>query len=103
MESLCVDTLAQDYQAVVNWKTSHVRCVCCWWRVSGPESTFVQGPEPIAETEVQPNFQYVEYKRVLVTIPVRPTPVIVLLVFPSWFPRVFLVSLIVGTVLYLLL
>ena len=66
-------------------------------------SIFVQGPEPIAETEAQPDFRYVEYKRVFAIVPVRPTPVIVLLVFPSWFPRVFVVSLIVGTILYFLL
>ena len=61
-------------------------------------STFVQGPEPIAETEAQPDFLYVEYKSVLTILPIRPTPVIVLLVFPSWFPRVFVVSLIVGII-----
>ena len=100
-----MDTLAQDSTIVVDWR-KHCKPLlpCCWgvtlWRVN---SVSGKGPEPRAETEVQPNFQYVEYKRVFAIIPVRPTPVIVLLVFPSWFPRVFVVSLIVGTILYFLL
>ena len=61
-------------------------------------ATIVQGPEPIEETEAQPDFLYVEYKRVLTVLPFRPVPVIVLLVFPSWFPRAFIACVIVGII-----
>ena len=66
-------------------------------------STVVQGPESIEETEAQPDFLYVEYKRVLTILPIRPTPVIVLLVFPSWFPRAFVACVIVGIIVSYLL
>ena len=96
--------LAQDSElVVVDWKKDITSHTCClesgeWTKSSqvGQSPHIAQGPEPIVETEVQPNFRYVEYKRVLIVIPLKPTPVIVLLVFPSWFPRLVIVCLIVG-------
>ena len=84
----------------MDWKRQHNAYVLSSeWGVD-LASTIVQGPEPIEETEAQPSFRYVEYRRVLATIPIRPSPVLVFLVYPSWFPRAITVSLIVGIIVY---
>ena len=80
---------------VVDWKSTASHCSCAkgsWWnRAIAQTRTGPVEPNHIV-TEIQPEFQWVTYRRVITVIPLRPSPQICIIVFPSWFPKLIIVS-----------
>ena len=87
--------LAQASQVTRSWKKQQaLHLPCCLELSEGRSPELDQGLSPdIAATELQSEYKYVEYKRVILALPIHPAPVLVILVFPSWFPRLILLSI----------
>ena len=77
------------------WKKQQaLHLPCCLELSEGRSPELDQGLSPDrAATELQSTYRYVTYRRVILALPIHPTPVLVFLVYPSWFPRLILLSI----------
>ena len=89
-----------------HWKSTASHIVVVLRGVGGT------GPEPKpdrargahrAVTEIQPEFKWVTYRRIITVVPLRPVPHIVIFVFPSWFPRLIVLGVLVCIAYHILL